>query len=157
MCTVLMPTGDNAIAVNKYIISYHIISNPGGRNMKCQKPAAVGLWSKACEHYSISTGSFLFGVVSCHRAPGLVSHYNLAAFYVKFLCSTAFVSCLRHCAISRKVAGSVPDGANGIVHWLNFRPRCRNGIDSFSNRNEYQGYLLGGEGGRCLELTTLPP
>jgi len=29
--------------------------NPGGRNMNCQKPAAVGLWSKACEHYSIST------------------------------------------------------------------------------------------------------
>ena len=26
MCTVLLPPGDNPIAVNKYIISYHIIS-----------------------------------------------------------------------------------------------------------------------------------
>ena len=29
-------------------------------------------------------------------------------------------------------------------------------IDSSSNRNEYQGYLLEGKGGRCLWLTTLP-
>jgi hypothetical protein len=26
---------------------------------------------------------------------------------------------LRHCATSRKVAGSIPDGAIGIFHWLN--------------------------------------
>jgi len=25
------------------------------------------------------------------------------------------------------------------------------------NRNEYQGYSLGGKGGRCVRLTTLPP
>jgi hypothetical protein len=29
------------------------------------------------------------------------------------------------------------------------------GVDSTSNRNEYQGYLLGGKGGRCVGLTTL--
>jgi len=28
---------------------------------------------------------------------------------------------------------------------------------STSNRNEYQEYLLGGKGGRCVGLTTLPP
>jgi hypothetical protein len=26
-----------------------------------------------------------------------------------------------------------------------------------SNRNDYQGYILGGKGGRCVGLTTLPP
>jgi len=26
---------------------------------------------------------------------------------------------LRHCATSRKVAGSIPDGVIGIFHWLN--------------------------------------
>ena len=26
-----------------------------------------------------------------------------------------------------------------------------------SNRNEYQGYFLGGKGGRYVGLTTLPP
>jgi hypothetical protein len=29
-------------------------------------------------------------------------------------------------------------------------------IDSASNRNEYQGYSLGGKVGRCVGLTTLP-
>jgi hypothetical protein len=42
-------------------------------------------------------------------------------------------SWLRHCATSQKVAGSIPDG---VIDWLN--PV----IDSVSNRNEYQGYLL---------------
>ena len=31
------------------------------------------------------------------------------------------------------------------------------GVDSSSNRNEYQEYFLGGKGGRCVRLTTLPP
>jgi hypothetical protein len=31
------------------------------------------------------------------------------------------------------------------------------GVDSASNRNEYQGYFLGGKGGRCVGLTSLPP
>jgi hypothetical protein len=38
-----------------------------------------------------------------------------------------------------------------------FRPQYGPGVDSASNRNEYQGYLLGGKGGRCVGLTTVPP
>jgi len=30
-------------------------------------------------------------------------------------------------------------------------------VDSSSNINEYQEYFLGGKGGRCVGLTTLPP
>jgi hypothetical protein len=30
-------------------------------------------------------------------------------------------------------------------------------VDSASNRNEYQEYFLGGKGGRCVGLTTIPP
>jgi hypothetical protein len=30
------------------------------------------------------------------------------------------------------------------------------GVDSASNRNEYQEYFLGGKGGRCVRLTNLP-
>jgi hypothetical protein len=48
---------------------------------------------------------------------------------------------LRHCATSRKVAGSIPDGVIGIFH-----PSGRTGVDSASNRNEYQTYFLGGGG-----------
>ena len=38
-----------------------------------------------------------------------------------------------------------------------FRPHYGPGVDSASNRNEYQEYFLGGKDGRCVRLTTLPP
>ena len=34
---------------------------------------------------------------------------------------------------------------------------CGPGVESVSNRNEYQEYFLEGKGGRCVGLTTLPP
>ena len=49
-------------------------------------------------------------------------------------------SWLRHCATSRKVAGSIPDGIIGIFHWRN--PSAP-GVDLASNKNEYQEYFLG--------------
>jgi hypothetical protein len=44
-----------------------------------------------------------------------------------------------------------------LCHWNfslkpSFRPHYGPGVDSASNRNEYQG-----KGGRCVGLTTLPP
>jgi len=39
---------------------------------------------------------------------------------------------------------------------LSFWSHCGCGVDSASNRNEYQEYFLGGKGGRCLGLITLP-
>jgi len=68
--------------------------------------------------------------------------------------------CSRGCAVgwgSRKVAGSIPDGVIGIFRWQSFRPHYSPGVDSASNRNEYQECFLGGKGGRCVGLTTLPP
>jgi len=46
-------------------------------------------------------------------------------------------------------------------HWifsltLSFRPHYGPGVDSASNKNEYQEYLLKSKGGRCVGLTTLP-
>ena len=38
-----------------------------------------------------------------------------------------------------------------------FRQHYGPGVDSASNRNEYQEYFLWGRGGRCVGLTTLPP
>jgi hypothetical protein len=40
---------------------------------------------------------------------------------------------------------------------LYFRTHYGPGVDSASNGNEYQEYFLGGKGGRCVGLTTLPP
>jgi hypothetical protein len=36
-------------------------------------------------------------------------------------------------------------------------PHYDSGVDSASNRNEYQEYSLGGKGGWCVGLTTLRP
>jgi hypothetical protein len=47
-------------------------------------------------------------------------------------------SLFRHCATSQKVVGSI--GVIGIIHG-----------------HEYQEYFLGGKGGQCVGLTTLPP
>ena len=38
-----------------------------------------------------------------------------------------------------------------------FRSHYGPGVDSASNRNEYQKYFLGCKGGQCIGLTTLPP
>jgi hypothetical protein len=45
-------------------------------------------------------------------------------------------SSLRHCATSRKVAGSIPDGVLAFFIDLILRPRYSPGVDSASNRNE---------------------
>jgi hypothetical protein len=51
---------------------------------------------------------------------------------------------LRYCATNRKVAGSIPDGVTGVCPLtLSFRSHNGRGVDSASNRNEYQEHLLG--------------
>jgi hypothetical protein len=44
---------------------------------------------------------------------------TLAAFSHISHSGTRWRSWLRHCATSRKVGGSIPDGVTGIVHWHN--------------------------------------
>jgi len=50
---------------------------------------------------------------------------------------------LKHCATSWKIATSIPDVATGIflLTW-SFRPHKGPGVDSASDRHEYQKYLL---------------
>jgi hypothetical protein len=58
-----------------------------------------------------------------------------------------------------------PEGRGFDSRWVyldfsftySFRPHYSPGIDSACNRNEYEEYFLGGKGGRCIGLTTLPP
>jgi hypothetical protein len=68
---------------------------------------------------------------------------------------TQWCSWLRHCATSQEVAGSIPDRIIGNSLTQSFRPHYGHGVDSASNRNEHQEYFLGGQGGRCIGLTTL--
>ena len=56
---------------------------------------------------------------------------------------TAVAQWLRCCATNRKVAGSIPAGVNGFFIAINsFRSHYSSGVDSASNRNEYQEYFL---------------
>jgi len=57
---------------------------------------------------------------------------------------TVVAQWLRCCATNRKVAGSIPDGVSGFFIDTNFfRSHYGPGVDSASNRNEYQEYFLG--------------
>jgi len=51
---------------------------------------------------------------------------------------------LRCCATNRKFAGSIPAGVSGFsIDIKSFRSHYGPGVDSASNRNEYQEYFLG--------------
>jgi len=57
---------------------------------------------------------------------------------------TAVAQWLRCCATNRKVAGSIPEGVGEFfIDIKSFRSHCGPGVDSASNRNEYQEYFLG--------------
>ena len=60
-------------------------------------------------------------------------------------CLTAAVAqWLRCCATVRKVAGSIPASVSGFfIDIKSFRSHYGPGVDSASNRNEYQEYFLG--------------
>jgi hypothetical protein len=58
---------------------------------------------------------------------------------------------------NRKLAGSIPDGAIGSFHWHNLSGHTTTlgltpPLTEISTRN-----IFWGKGGRCVELTTLPP
>ena len=57
---------------------------------------------------------------------------------------TAVAQWLRCCTTNRKVAGSIPAGVSGyFIYLISFLSHYRPGVDSASNRNEYQEYFLG--------------
>ena len=57
---------------------------------------------------------------------------------------TAVAQCLRRCTTKRKIAGSIPGGVSGFfIDIKSFRSHYGPGVDSASNRNEYQEYFLG--------------
>jgi hypothetical protein len=77
--------------------------------------------------------------------------------YMLTMTGTQWRSWLRHRAKSRKVMGSIPDGVTGIFHWHNPSSRIMalgltQPLTDMSTRN-----ISWGKGGRCVELTTLPP
>ena len=53
---------------------------------------------------------------------------------------TAVAQWLRCCATNRKLTGSIPAG---VIDIKSFRSHHGPGVDSASNRNEYQEHFLG--------------
>jgi hypothetical protein len=79
-----------------------------------------------------------------------ILQHVIAADFVPSGCTRCRIW-LRQCATSRKVAGYISDGVTGILHWPD------PGINSATNRNDYDEYLLGSKDGMCIQLTTLTP
>jgi len=79
--------------------------------------------------------------------------YFIVLFCVLFVCKcvlyfchrgTAVTQWWRCCATNRKVAGSIPAGVSEFFIGIkSFRSHYGPGVDSASNRNEYQEYFLG--------------
>jgi len=88
---------------------------------------------------------------------------SLKPFIVKLITSmtsSLLVHCTSHCATSRQVAGSIPDGVIAIFHSHNPSGHSvalgsNQPLTEMSTRDISWGG--GGKGGRCLRLTTLPP
>ena len=56
---------------------------------------------------------------------------------------TAVAQWLRRCATNRKVTVSIPAGVSGFfIDIKSFRSHYVPGVDTASNRNEYQQYFL---------------
>ena len=75
-----------------------------------------------------------------------MGHTNKLLFLKSFpsVMGTAVAQWLTCCATNRKVAGSIPAGVSGFfIDIKSFRSHYGPGVDSASNRNEYQEYFLG--------------
>jgi len=60
------------------------------------------------------------------------------------LMETAVAQWLRWCVTNRKAAGSIPASVSGFfIDIKSFRSHYGPGVDSASNRNEYQEHFLG--------------
>ena len=65
-------------------------------------------------------------------------------YYIGLKRGTAVAQWLRSCTTIRKVVGSIPAGVSGFfIDIKSFRSHYGPGVDSASNRNEYQKDFLG--------------
>jgi len=72
--------------------------------------------------------------------------FTISLFHTStcFEWGTAVAQWLRCCATNQKVAGSIPAGVSGFfIDIKSFQSHYGPGVDSASNRNEYQEYFLG--------------
>ena len=100
----------------------------------------------------------LFGTLRTHKRLSilkLISGHHVVPYthththththtYTYIYMGTAVAQWLRCSATNRKVAGSIPAGVSGFfIDIKSFRSHHGLGVDSASNRNEYQEHFLG--------------
>jgi hypothetical protein len=75
-----------------------------------------------------------FRLLDCYSEPQGLSPCKHGVFHVRIHCDTGtrWRSCLRRCAISRKVMGSIPNGVVGTYH--SFQPQYDPEFDSASKK-----------------------
>ena len=98
-------------------------------------------WNRIYLHYTFTRGIDyeIHTVSQCDEVNSGYLHLS----QIKGM-GTAVAQWLRCCATNRKVAGSIPAGVSGFfIDIKSFRWHYGPGVDSASNRNEYQEYFLG--------------
>ena len=114
------------------------------------KIVSHSIWHHHTLHVSSTIVLIIRRSKSYHTASGTITlcrrpSYNEFIIHLyMFRAGTAVAQWLRCCATNRKVAGSIPEGVIGFFidiksFWSHYGP----GVDSASNRNEYQEYFLG--------------
>ena len=73
------------------------------------------------------------------------------------LCNKFVAFDLTHILYAIDSIDSLIKAASVSGFFTSFRSHYGSGVDSSTNRNEYQEHFLGGKGGRCVRLKTLPP
>jgi hypothetical protein len=107
-------------------------------------------------YINITPRAFIYPVTCGNRTFTYILGRQNLPLLPQYYGDTRWCSWLRHCPTNRMVAGLIPECAIGIFQWQSIWPHYGPGVDSASNRNEYQEYFLGGKSGRCIWLTTLP-
>ena len=125
---------------------YNIFHFTSKNGMNFEKKKTTPLFTKCVFWFPLKLLSQTFLVLR-RNMPDMLRHVG-----------TAVAQWLRCCATNRKVAGSIPAGVSVFfIDIKSFRSHYGPGVDSASNRNEYQHYFLGVKSGRCVRLTTIPP
>ena len=108
---------------------------------------------------SISVDLHYYGftlVISCVRVDrGSAKVHVLFPEYLR-LRGTAVAQWVRCCVTNRKVAGSIPDGVIGILHWHPSDRTMALGSTQLLTEMSTRRISWGGKCGRCVRLTTLP-
>ena len=108
------------------------------------------VWVMARTHHDAHSCNFREGYIHW-RFKMSGKWWNVAGYAVPVVLKesvssawTAVAQWLRCCATNRKVTGSIPAGVSGFfIDIKSFRSHYGPGVDSASNRNEYQEHFLG--------------